>query len=133
MEISFYAVSFRTCETKNSSNSNHQNKPLDTISTDLAYMIIICVHDCVTSLTFLPSRGATNVHNSGNDHRSIVSIYKPLLPPAKASIRLGASICSHKITRLLLNRFSWNFAYFRKSVENVRVAFKSDKNNGYAT
>jgi len=77
MEISFYAVSFGTCETKKKAPKS--NQPIN----HRHHIHGSCTHDCVTSLAFLPSRGATNEHNSGNDHRSIVSLNKPLFCPLR--------------------------------------------------
>jgi hypothetical protein len=40
-------------------------------------------HGSSDGLTLIPSRGATNVHNSGNDNRSIVNISRRYLRPRK--------------------------------------------------
>jgi len=45
------------------------------------------------------------------------------------------SVRQHGTTRLLLDGFSWNFylSTFRKYVEKIHVALKTNKNNGYFT
>ena len=51
----------------------------------------------------------------------------------KATISFVVSVCPHGITRLPIDRFSWNliFEYFSKIFEKVQVSLKSDKNNRY--
>ena len=47
---------------------------------------------------------------------------------------VGLSIRTHGTVRLPLDRFVWNLTlefFFRKSVENIQVWLKYDKNNGY--
>jgi hypothetical protein len=46
----------------------------------------------------------------------------------------SATVRPHGTTRFALHGFSWNWmSIFRKSVEKIQVALKSDKNNGYFT
>jgi len=52
------------------------------------------------------------------------------------SVSSYPSICTHKTTLLQLDGFSWNLMFeyfFWKSVENIKVRLKSDKNNEYFT
>ena len=52
-----------------------------------------------------------------------------------ARLSVCPSVCPHGTTRLLPERFSWNwiFLHFRKSVEKVQVSLTSDENSGYFT
>jgi hypothetical protein len=43
------------------------------------------------------------------------------------------SVCPHKTTRLPLDIFSLNFSIFWKSVEEIQISIKSDKNSVYFT
>ena len=61
----------------------------------------------------------------------------PACRPVRLPARLPAysPACPHGTTRLSLGRLTWKscLSIYRKSVENIQVWLKSDKNNRYST